>query len=264
MASWLPYRGLEKLEFSRSSALILLDSAAKSQISIAIFDATGITSDLLKRAFSKELEYEIVGCSKSIEETLLIAAEKRPDMIIISAFKLSDTRTAIELLGELSLIGSTAHAIILSANLTNEEAVAYFRAQARGVLSGTNTDFAVLCKCVTCVHSGQIWANSEQLVCLVESLSQSKHLKIVNAKGLPILSAREEEVLNLLAEGMSNRDLAMTLKLSEHTVRNHLFHIFDKLGVSTRTEAVLYAFNRLEYPIPMKPNYSLKSIPLRR
>jgi len=226
--------------------LILPGSAAPSRISIVLFDATGITSDLLSRAFAKEPGYEVVGCPKSIEETLLLAAEKHPDTIIISAFELSGASTAIELLEGLSAIGSTAHAIVLSPNLSDDEAVVYFRAQAHGVLSGTNTDFVALCKCVTCVHSGQIWANSNQLVCLIQSLSQSKHLRIVNAKGLPILSAREEQVLRLLAEGMSNRDMAATLKLSEHTVRNHLFHIFDKLGVSSRTEAVLYAFNRLE------------------
>ena len=222
---------------------MIADNSVQSSLPIVIFDVAGITSDLLKRAFSKQPEYEIVGCAKRIEEAVRLVIEKKPDTIIISAFERSGFDTAIELLDELYLIGSVAHPIVLSMNLTNDEAIAYFRAQAHGVLSGSNTDFATLCKCIACVHSGQIWANSEQLVCLIKSLSQSKKLTIVNAKGLPILSSREEEVLHLLAEGLSNHDLAATLKLSEHTVRNHLFHIFDKLGVSSRMEAVLYTFN---------------------
>ncbi len=145
-------------------------------------------------------------------------------------------------------MGSAAHAVILSANLTNEETVAYFRDQARGVLSGANADFSALCKCVTCVHSGQIRANSEQLVCLIESLSQPKAFRIVNAKGKPILTSREEEILHFFAEGLSNRDIATTLNLSEHTIKNHLFHIFDRLGVSSRMEAVVYSFNHGEVP----------------
>jgi DNA-binding NarL/FixJ family response regulator len=230
------------------------DSSVRLPISIVIFDATGITSDLLKRAFSMQSEYEVVGCSKNVEETIRVVAENQPDTIIISAFEQHSSFTAIELLDELSRIGSSAHAIILSSHPTNDETVAYFRAQARGILSGPSADFDVLCKCVNCVHSGQIWATSEQLVCLIKSLSRSrKKMTIVNAKGLPILSAREEEVLHLLAKGLSNRDMAAVLMLSEHTVRNHLFHIFDKLGVSSRMEAVLYAFNHLEDPMqPVK------------
>ena len=219
-----------------------------SPISIVIFDATGITSDLLRRAFSRQPGYNVVGCPKSIEETLRIVIEKEPDTVIISAFERSGSVTAIELLDQLSLIGSAARAVILSANLTNGETVAYFRAQARGVLSGSSADFAALCKCVACVHSGQIWANSEQLVCLIQSLSQPKTFRIVNAKGKPILTAREEDILHLLAEGLSNRAIATTLELSEHTIKNHLFHIFDKFGVSSRMEAVVYSFNHVGVP----------------
>lgn len=221
---------------------------ALSPISLVVFDTTGITSDLLKHAFSSHPEFEMVGCPKSIEKAVQLVIEKQPDIVIISTFERSGFLAALDLLKELSLIHSASRAIVLSANLTDEETVAYFRAQARGVLSGSSADFTVLCKCIQCVHSGQIWASSEQLVRLIQSLSQSKTFKIVNAKGLPILSEREHEVLHLLAEGLSNRELAATLKLSEHTIRNHLFHIFDKLGVSSRMEAVLYAFNHSQDP----------------
>jgi DNA-binding CsgD family transcriptional regulator len=66
-------------------------------------------------------------------------------------------------------------------------------------------------------------------------------MRVVNADGLRLLTRREEDVVRLLAEGLQNRDIAKELKLSEHTVKNYLFHIFDKLGVSSRVELVLYA-----------------------
>ena len=179
-------------------------------ISIVIFDVAGITSDLLQRAFWERPEFMVIGCPKSIEEALRLAVEKQPDAIIISAFENKGSLIAIELLDGLALIGSTARAVILSASLTDREVVAYFRAQARGLLSGSSADFASLCKCVTCVHSGQIWANSEQLLCLVQSLAQPTTGRIMDAKGLPILTAREEDILHLLAEGLSNRDIATT------------------------------------------------------
>jgi len=234
-------------------------------ISIVIFDATGITSDLLQRAFCERSEYRVVGCPKSIEEALRLAVEKLPDAVIISAFEKSGSLNAVELLDGLALIGSSARAVILSANLTDDDVIAYFRAQARGVLSGSSADFASLCKCVTCVHSGQIWANSQQLRCLIQSLAQPKTCRITDAIGLPILTLREEEILRFLAEGLSNRDIATTLNLSEHTVKNHLFHIFDKLGVSSRMEAVVYSFNHGEAPKrPAKRICSAEKISSRR
>ena len=223
-------------------------SSLRQPISIVIFDVTGITSDLLQRAFLELPEFVVVGCPKTVEETLRIAVEKQPDAVIIIAFENKGSLIAIELLDGLTLIGSTARAVILSASLTDREVIAYFRAQARGLLSGSSADFASLCKCVSCVHSGQIWANSEQLLCLVQSLAQPKAGRIMDSKGIPILTAREHEVLRLLAEGMTNRDIALLLKLSEHTVKNHVFHIFDKLGVSSRMEAVVYSFNHMEAP----------------
>jgi DNA-binding CsgD family transcriptional regulator len=56
-----------------------------------------------------------------------------------------------------------------------------------------------------------------------------------------LLTKREGEVVRLVAEGLQNREIAKQLRLSDHTIRNYLFHIFDKLGVSSRVELVLYA-----------------------
>ena len=58
------------------------------------------------------------------------------------------------------------------------------------------------------------------------------------------MSPREQQVAALVAEGLGNRDIAQHLNLSEHTVKNYIFHIFEKLGVSTRVELVLYVFSQ--------------------
>ncbi|HKC72265.1 MAG TPA: LuxR C-terminal-related transcriptional regulator, partial [Terriglobales bacterium] len=52
---------------------------------------------------------------------------------------------------------------------------------------------------------------------------------------------REQQVAQLVSEGLSNREIAQQLKLSEHTIKNYLFHIFEKLGMSSRVELVLFA-----------------------
>ena len=68
-------------------------------------------------------------------------------------------------------------------------------------------------------------------------------LRVLNSSGSQLLTPREEQVVALVAEGLSNRDVARELKLSEHTVKKYLFRIFDKLGISSRVELVLYAVN---------------------
>jgi len=86
-----------------------------------------------------------------------------------------------------------------------------------------------------------VWANSEQLQYLVETVTQVPSLRMVNARGIKLLTPREEQVVALVADGLSNREVARELGLSEHTVKKYLFHIFDKLGISSRVELVLYA-----------------------
>ena len=102
----------------------------------------------------------------------------------------------------------------------------------------------MLQKCVQKVHEGQIWANSQQLSFLLESLLDGTPPPITDVKGATLLTARELRLVQLVAEGRTNRDISQQLKLSEHTVRNYLFRIFNKLGVSTRLELALYAINQ--------------------
>jgi DNA-binding NarL/FixJ family response regulator len=83
-------------------------------------------------------------------------------------------------------------------------------------------------------------ANSEQLQYLIEVVTQVPSLRVVNARGLKLLTPREEQVVALVADGLSNREVAHELSLSEHTVKKYLFRIFDKLGISSRVELVLY------------------------
>jgi DNA-binding CsgD family transcriptional regulator len=70
-------------------------------------------------------------------------------------------------------------------------------------------------------------------------------LRVVDVKGERLLSNREEDVVKLLMEGYSNREIAQGLNLSENTIKNYLFRIFEKLGVSSRTELLLYAMSSM-------------------
>jgi DNA-binding NarL/FixJ family response regulator len=85
---------------------------------------------------------------------------------------------------------------------------------------------------------GEIWASNKQLSRLVSSVSRPKSADATSSHRRP-LTARERQVLHLLADGRSNDELATVLNLSKSTIKNHLFSIYDKLGVSNRMEAIL-------------------------
>ena len=91
------------------------------------------------------------------------------------------------------------------------------------------------------MHAGQVWANSKQLRYLLEVITHVPSLRVVNSAGDELLTTREEQVVALVAEGLSNREIAKELGLSEHTIKKYLFRVFDKLGISSRVELVLYA-----------------------
>jgi DNA-binding CsgD family transcriptional regulator len=76
---------------------------------------------------------------------------------------------------------------------------------------------------------------------VLETLTHGSPLPLLaDAKGTALLSQREQDVVRGVAEGLSNREIAERLNLSKHTIKNHIFHVFDKLGLSTRVELVLY------------------------
>src|SRR5499427_1211836 len=88
---------------------------------------------------------------------------------------------------------------------------------------------------------------------LIEALSIDPAVRVVNSRGQIVLTPREEQTVNLVTEGLNNRDIARELNLKENTVKKSLLRIYDKVGVSNRVELVLYALshwqNRAAEPI---------------
>ena len=100
-----------------------------------------------------------------------------------------------------------------------------------------------LSKSVQTFDRGEICVSKEALEHLISALSNTKPLHLKNRDGMPLLTLREEEVVHLVADGLKNREIAERLKVKEHSIRNYLYRIFEKLGVSTRVELILYAFS---------------------
>jgi len=91
------------------------------------------------------------------------------------------------------------------------------------------------------VHAGEIWLDSHITAEVIHAFSASSKSGARSEK--PLLSDREIEVVQLVAQGFQNKEIGKELFISEQTVKNHLHNIFDKLGVSDRLELMLYAIH---------------------
>jgi DNA-binding NarL/FixJ family response regulator len=218
---------------------------------VLIAEGTRMASRLLADALGQQSSLEVVAATCGAGESLLAIAEKRPDVILISDALEDDAKRGFELAKEVRLAAPEARVVLLLDNCRAETVVEAFRAGARGVFS-RNESLAVLAKCVSCVAQGQIWANSEQMGYAVEALSSAAARRHFNVDELKTLSRREQEVAAALSDGLSNREIAERLQLSPHTVKNHIFRIFEKLGVSSRFELMAALGRRRGSPSPAR------------
>jgi DNA-binding NarL/FixJ family response regulator len=126
----------------------------------------------------------------------------------------------------------------------NDCVIEAFKLGARGIVY-SNEGLTQLAKCIDCVSEGELWVRPVDLGMILEKLSKPGG-RMTDASGNTLLSPREEEISALVAEGMSNREVSQTLQITESTVKNSLFHVFDKLGVSNRVELARYVHSTAE------------------
>lgn len=188
------------------------------------------------------------------------------DVALLSTELGDDQASALSILQQIRDRHPGVRSVLLFDREEVDLVVPAFRAGAKGVFGAGYDAFKNLCRCVERVHAGQIWANSAQPTLVLEAFSRLPLSRLVSAKGLRLLTKREEEIVLLVEEGFTNRDIAHHLRLSEHTVRNNMIRIFDKLGVSTRVELALYAVNHsrsssaTELKNPERNGYELKDV----
>ena len=213
----------------------------RGAISVLVASPNVLTRDLFMQALNRHQHFQVVAGANTGKEVLEALQSAHVDIALISATLADGPLTGLGVLRQIRECSPKVKSVILFFSYEGPLVVDAFRAGARGVFCLSQANFKALCRCVEQVHAGQIWANSSELVELVEAFSQLAPMRVVNADGMRLLTNREEEIVRLVAEGLQNREIAEELKLSEHTIRNYLFHAFDKLGVSSRVELVMYA-----------------------
>ena len=213
-----------------------------SLVRVLVADSNRMNTQLLVEALARDLTLQVTEVEPSEAAILAQTAGEQVDVLLLSATLGESPKLGFHVARRLSEEQSKTRVVMLLDNSDRPSVLEAFRSGVRGVFCRTES-LELLGKCIHVAHAGQVWANSRELGYLLEAVSQAMP-RIVDAKGLTLLSKREQEVVHCVAEGMSNREIAKHLTLTEHTVKNYLFRIFDKLGVSSRVEVVLYAFSQ--------------------
>ena len=217
------------------------------RLHVFVADATRMASQLIAAALKRfRKNFDIRAIAGRSSDVFLELENFRPHVAVISA-QLEDGRLAgFKVLHQLRASNLKISSVMLLDSDDRDLVVDAFRAGARGIFCRGNP-FNALPKCIHRIHEGQIWASNAELEFLLELITNLNPFQIQNADAKALLTPRERDIVRLVAEGMRNQEISVALNLGEHTVRNYVFRVFEKLGLSSRVELVLYALSREDF-----------------
>jgi two-component system nitrate/nitrite response regulator NarL len=220
--------------------------APANPTSVVISEASKMYCDLLGMAFQAVRErFNVVASASNTADVLTVVHEHRPQVAVISDNLEDGPLAGIRILPEVRRINPDTRILVAMGTTDRELVIEAFRFGADGVFCRSSS-FDQLCKSVEAVSRGQIWANAKELRYVLDEFTRAPKQFKVDPTVENRMTKREGDVVRLAVEGLSNREIARELGLTEHTVKNYLFRIFDKLGVSNRVELVLSCLRQEE------------------
>jgi DNA-binding NarL/FixJ family response regulator len=201
-------------------------------ISVLIVEDHPIVREGVTSVLTREPDIQVVGAAATIAEGLRLAATLHPDIVLLD-LKLPDADARD---GVASFARAHRGIVVFTAYDTDDDVFRAIRGGARGyLLKGSAA--AEIAHAIRQVHAGESFLSPRIAAKLVRDVTQKP-------RRTGLLSGRELGVLRLVAAGLSNRQIADTLTISERTVKFHVTAIFNKLGADNRAQAVAIAAER--------------------
>ena len=192
--------------------------------------------EALRSALSHHDDFDILSVV-SARETAIKQLSIGPDIIILNPDVLKQ-RTLSRFIHSVQIKSpSTRVVCVLKASLSEENAIADIKAGIRGYFKSTDQPENIA-KAVRSVHDGEIWAERRILEKAIAKPMLLPETLQSHVPGLPPLTNREMEMLTLVLQGATNKEIADRSKISERTVKTHLYRVYRKLRVKSRTKAI--------------------------
>ena len=217
-----------------------LSPTSRELIRVLVADSNQTQSEVLSSALRRQPGVKVTCCHSELSDCLQ-ALRSTPVDVVLMCDGSSDHARLIDTVRVLHASHPRVGLVLLLDIYDRNLVVDAMRAGARGLFCRARDPFRSLCRCIAVVHRGQFWADTEQMGYVIDALTSPSPARVLNAKGEGLLTTREEQLVNLVAEGIGNRGIAEQLGIKENTVKKSLMRIYDKLGVSNRVELVLYA-----------------------
>ncbi|HTU85927.1 MAG TPA: response regulator transcription factor [Solirubrobacteraceae bacterium] len=207
-------------------------------IRILVVDDHAVVREGLRAFLALQDGFEIVGEAADGEEALEQAAALDPDVILMDL--VMPNRDGVSAMRELRDRNAHSRVIVLTSFLDDDRLLPALEAGAAGYLL-KNSQPAELARAVRAAHAGEAIIDPTAAARLVSALSNADHARHPATSAFDQLTKRERDVLELIANGRSNKRIALELGISEKTVKAHVGRVLAKLGVSDRTQAAVLA-----------------------
>lgn len=212
------------------------------KIRILIVDDHPLMREALQTALADEIDMDVIGEASDGREALTATQKLQPDIILMDL--LMPGMDGLEAVGRLFAENPQVRVLVLTSLENEEKILAAIQAGALGYFP-KSAPRAYLLEAIRKVADGIPYLPSGIALKLFNSIRglSASAVGQRNAASEPI-TIRQEQILTLLGEGRSDAEISKTLHLSEATVRSHVHHILQRLGLETRAQAVAYAHQR--------------------
>ena len=202
-------------------------------IRVLVVDDHAVVREGLRTFLSLQDGIEVVGEAADGREAVAAAERERPDVVVMDL--VMPRLDGVQAMRELRARVPRARVIVLTSFLDDDRLLPAIRAGAAGYLL-KNVEPAELARAVRAADAGEALIDPVVAARLVDALADAD-----DRRDEQPLTAREQEVLDLIARGYANKRIALELGIAEKTVKTHVGHVLAKLGVADRTQAALYA-----------------------